>query len=29
VLRFWNSQVFNNPEGVARAIREALELAAP
>ena len=29
VLRFWNSQVLENPEGVAAAIREALELAMP
>ena len=29
VLRFWNRQVLENPEGVAAAIREALELARP
>jgi len=27
VLRFWNTQVLKNPEGVARAIREALQSA--
>jgi very-short-patch-repair endonuclease len=29
VLRFWNRQVLDNPEGVAMAIRSALELARP
>jgi very-short-patch-repair endonuclease len=29
VLRFWNRQLLENPEGVARAIYEALELARP
>ncbi len=29
VLRFWNGQVLTNPEGVAMAIRAALELAKP
>jgi very-short-patch-repair endonuclease len=29
VLRFWNNQVLENPEGVAGTIREALELARP
>jgi very-short-patch-repair endonuclease len=29
VLRFWNNQVLENPEGVAMAIREALDLARP
>jgi very-short-patch-repair endonuclease len=27
VLRFWNSQLFEHPEGVVRTIHEALELA--
>jgi very-short-patch-repair endonuclease len=29
VLRFWNGQVLTSPEGVAMAIRSALELARP
>ena len=29
VMRFWNSQVLDNPEGVTMAIRSALELARP
>jgi very-short-patch-repair endonuclease len=29
VLRFWNSQLLQHPEGVARAIHQALDLARP